>query len=138
MTTRITATELKKRIAAVRRSERSKRQELSRKLASNTRYLKALEEDHARVTKELAREKAMWSTRKDGVPEWEMGDAPADPRALQAHAGEVLDAILRDRDRMRESPGPAKERFESVLGRLKAGGARSAARRQVNARRQGC
>ena len=125
MTTRITATELKEKIAEVKRNERTKRQELSRSLASSKRSLKALKMDHEKTMKELAQERAMWSTRKDGVPDWEMGDAPADPRALQAHAEEVLDAILRDNNMIRETSGLAKEKFEFVLERFKARANRS-------------
>ena len=40
------------------------------------------------------------------------------PRAIRAHAGEVLDAILRDKDATREMSGLAKEKFDFVLRRF--------------------
>lgn len=134
MTKWFTETEYKKGVADAKRGERKKRQKVEREnvvlrrerkqykleAARQRNSSRAFEAKATRLEKERAREKAMWSTHKEGVPDWEMGDAPADPNAIQAHAREVLDAILRDEDATREATGLAAEKFAFLLQRFKA------------------
>ena len=115
MTRWFTATEVKKIIDRVERDERAKRQELASENALLLRRINDLEKDRASASEELAREKSLWSTRGNGVPEWEMGDEPANPDAFRAHVGEVLDGILRDKDMTNEVSGLAKEKFDFLL-----------------------
>ena len=132
MTDRVSPAEHKRAVAEARRGERKKRREAERKLAKALRECEAYKIEAARhrsaeaalasknasLRKKNEQHRAMWSTRGEGVPEWEMGDAPADPRAIRAHVDEVLGAILRDKDAARELSGPAREKLDSVLGRL--------------------
>ena len=132
MTKWVTSTELKRAVAKAKRDERKKRNKVERRLTKALRERKAYKIEAARhrrgegafasentsLREENAQHRAMWSTRREGVPGWEMGDAPADPRAIRAHVGEVLDAILRDKDATREMSGLAKEKFDFVLGRF--------------------
>lgn len=120
MTKWFTATEVKEMIDEVKRDERSMRQEMASEIALLKHRLGSVERDRASISEELAREKSMWSTRKDGVPQWEMGDEPANADALKAHVGEVLDAILRDKDMTNEVSGLAKEKFDFLLKRFEA------------------
>ena len=120
MTKWFTATEVKEMIDEVKRDERAMRQEMASEIALLKYRLGSVERDHASVSEELAREKSMWSTRKDGVPQWEMGGEPANADALKAHVGEVLDAILRDKDMTNEVSGLAKEKFDFLLKRFEA------------------
>ena len=133
MTNWMTATEYRRALAENKRAERKKRQKLERDLAVARRERKkywldaarqrnagkALRAENAKLKEENARHRGMWSTRKNGVPDWEMGDAPADPRAIHAHVREVLDAILRDKDATRQVSGLAKEKFDFVFERFK-------------------
>lgn len=132
MTKWMTTTDHRKEVAKIKRAERKKRQRLQSKLATAKRERKkywleaarhrngkeAADAENAHLKEENAWHKAMWSTRREGVPEWEMGDAPADPGALRAHVGEVLDAILRDKNATRDVSGLAKEKFDFVLRRF--------------------
>lgn len=132
MTNWMTTTSHRKKVAAVKRKERKKRHKLLKKLnkalrerkeyklkaARNRRGKEAADAENGRLEEENAQHSAMWSTRKKGVPEWEMGDAPADPGALRAHVGEVLDAILRDKDATLNVSGLSKEKFYFVLARF--------------------
>ena len=132
MTNWMTATDHRKEVARIKRDERKKRHELQKRLATALRERKrywleaarhrsakeAADAENARLEEENARHRAMWSTHKEGVPEWEMGDAPADPDALRAHVREVLDAILRDKDATLAASGLAKEKFDFVLRRF--------------------
>ena len=120
MTKWFTATEVKEMIDGVKRDERAKRRELASEIALLMRRVKDLERDNAGFSEDLAREKSMWSTRQDGVPEWEMGDEPANADAFKAHVGEVLDAILRDKGMTNEVSGLAKEKFDFLLKRFEA------------------
>lgn len=134
MTKWITETEYKRGVADAKRGERKKRQKVEREnvvlrrerkkykleAARERNGRKAFEAKASKLEKERARERAMWSTHKEGVPDWEMGDAPADPNAIRAHAREVLDAILRDEDATREASGLAAEKFAFLLQRFKA------------------
>ena len=132
MTDWMTTTDHRREVARIKRGERKKRQELQQELNAALRERKkywleavrnrnakeAADAENARLKEENAQHRALWSTRKDGVPEWEMGDEPADPGALRAHVGEVLDAILRDKDSTLEVSGIAKEKFDFVLKRF--------------------
>ena len=120
MTKWFTATEVKEMIDEVKRDEQVKRQKMASEIALLKRRLGSIERDRASVSEELAREKSMWSTRKDGVPPWEMGDEPTNADALKAHVGEVLDAILRDKAMTNEVSGLAKEKFDFLLKRFEA------------------
>lgn len=90
---------------------------------------KALEAKLAKLEEETAQARARWSTRRDGASEWDMGDAPADPDAVAAHAGEVIDSILRDKNMTREEWKPAPG-IETVVARLAAGGGKGGGRRR--------
>ena len=83
----------------------------------------------AKLEEETAQAGARWSTRRDGASEWDMGDAPADPDAVAAHAGEVIDSILRDKNMTREEWKPAPG-IETVVARLAAGGGKGGGRRR--------
>lgn len=134
MTKWVTETELKRAVADGKRAERKKRQKVEQdnvvlrrerkqyklEAARQRNSSRAFEAKASRLEKERARERAMWSTHKEGVPDWEMGDAPADPNAIHAHAREVLDAILRDEDATRGASGLAAEKFAFLLQRFKA------------------
>lgn len=139
MTEWVTKTELKESVAKAKRSERKKRQKVERENVVLRRERKQYKLEAARHRKssedwkskasefkeKLGREEAKWSTHKEGVPEWEMGDAPADPDAVKAHAREVLDAILRNKDATREASGLGAEKFEFLLRRFEAQANRS-------------
>ena len=132
MTNWTSSTDHQRALAESRRAERRKRQKLERDIAAARREskkyrleaarhrnaCKALRAEGARLKEESARHRDMWSARGKGVPEWEMGDAPADPRAIHAHVMEVLAAIRRDKGLPREVSDLARKKMGVVLGRL--------------------